>query len=249
MRPISTPKRELDRAPGCCGIACGSRTRVPGLKVRRPRPSRRTRRETALRLCPRASVPSDVVSRCTGPDQGHAHPAPRTPARGHGVHGHTRSEADASVAPAARPPMEHGTAVPLACTRICITGKVSVSASTEAALRQLVKERRSTHRSQPAPKASGGKTNRPGTFRHPGLLRTTALGRCALGRFLPRMHRVLVLIKPAARAAIARRAIAAHGRCAGRCRLACCSARERNPPPQGSMAGGDAARSHDETLC
>ena len=77
----------------CSGVACGIRTRVPGMKARCPGPSRRTRlvlgalgdvsnaRPAAtrrplcllsyegdrdpLRLCPNASIPSDVVSRCT----------------------------------------------------------------------------------------------------------------------------------------------------------------------------------------
>jgi hypothetical protein len=77
----------------CSGVACGIRTRVPGMKARCPGPARRTRlvlgalgdgsnarpaaykaaalpaelrgRMNPLRLCPNASIPSDVVSRCT----------------------------------------------------------------------------------------------------------------------------------------------------------------------------------------
>ena len=67
----------------CAGVACGIRTRVSTLKEWCPRPSRRTRpvwwclrRQMLcllidegdgdpLRLCPNASIPSDVVSRCT----------------------------------------------------------------------------------------------------------------------------------------------------------------------------------------
>ena len=76
----------------CTGVACGFRTRVSTLKEWCPRPSRRTRlvwcprrrferaacrlqaaalpaelrgRMNPLRLCPNASIPSDVVSRCT----------------------------------------------------------------------------------------------------------------------------------------------------------------------------------------
>jgi hypothetical protein len=49
--------------------------------------------EDPLRLYPHASVPSDVVPRCTGPGQGRAHPAPHTPVGDDGVHGHSRSGA------------------------------------------------------------------------------------------------------------------------------------------------------------
>ena len=86
-RSVSSP-----RVP-CSGVACGIRTRVPGMKARCPGPARRTRlvlgalgdesnarpaaykaaalpvelrgRMNPLRLCPNASIPSDVVSRCT----------------------------------------------------------------------------------------------------------------------------------------------------------------------------------------
>jgi hypothetical protein len=45
-----------------------------------PWPSRRTRHVAdPLRLCPNASVPSDVVSRCTWSGQDRAHPGPPTP--------------------------------------------------------------------------------------------------------------------------------------------------------------------------
>ena len=37
--------------------------------------------EYPLRLCPNASIPSDVVSRCTGLAKGRAHPGPPTPCR------------------------------------------------------------------------------------------------------------------------------------------------------------------------
>lgn len=48
-----------------------------------------------LRLCPNASIPSDVVSRCTWPGQGsRTSRTANTMSRGHGVKGHTRSGAD-----------------------------------------------------------------------------------------------------------------------------------------------------------
>ena len=77
------------------------------------------------------------------------------------------------------------------------------SASTEAALRQLVKERppgaavRSVDRSRPAPmrKLVGfGKTKRPGSFRSPGLCVQSFEG-AQLRASLSRMHSVLAPIK------------------------------------------------------
>ena len=48
-----------------------------------------------LRLCPSASVPSNVMSRCTWPGQGpRTSRTANTMSRGDGVHGHTRSGAD-----------------------------------------------------------------------------------------------------------------------------------------------------------
>ena len=48
-----------------------------------------------LRLCPNASIPSDVVSRCTWPGQGsRTSRTANTMSRGNGVKGHTRSGAD-----------------------------------------------------------------------------------------------------------------------------------------------------------
>ena len=148
------------------GIACGIRTRVPGLKARCPRPARRTRRclvppasdrtrglpltrrllcqlsyEGAggdpLRLCPRASVPSDGVSRCTWPGQGRAHPGRQHPMRGCGVHGHTRSGADDESRTRG---LDHGVVAlcPLSYIRKVQDGP---SASTEVVSRQIVKER------------------------------------------------------------------------------------------------------------
>ena len=99
------------------------RTRVPGMKPRCPGPSRRTRHvlvpsatnrtrglpltrrllcllsyegdKVPLRLCPNASIPSDVVSRCTWPGQGsRTSRTANTMSRGNGVKGHTRSGAD-----------------------------------------------------------------------------------------------------------------------------------------------------------
>ena len=98
------PKHELDERLLFSGVACGIRTRVPGLKARCPLPSRRTRLRVSgalgdvsnarpaaykaaalpaelrglvnpLRLCPRASIPSDagVSLHGVGPDR--AHPA------------------------------------------------------------------------------------------------------------------------------------------------------------------------------
>lgn len=63
------------------------------------RPSRRP----PLRLCPRASVPSDVVSRCTGPAGGpRTSRAADTISRGGGVRGHSRSDAVSFTAHAPR---------------------------------------------------------------------------------------------------------------------------------------------------
>src|SRR5436190_13826565 len=52
-------------------------------------------RMNPLRLCPNASIPSDVVSRCTWPGQGsRTSRTANTMSRGNGVKGHTRSGAD-----------------------------------------------------------------------------------------------------------------------------------------------------------
>ncbi len=54
-----------------------------------------------LRLCPNASIPSDVVSRCTQPGQGlRTSRTANTMSRGNGVQGHTRSGADDGPRPA-----------------------------------------------------------------------------------------------------------------------------------------------------
>lgn len=66
VQPGALPA-ELSRQKSKNGVACGNRTRVPGMKPRCPGPldERDTNQTNPLWLCPNASIPSDVVSRCT----------------------------------------------------------------------------------------------------------------------------------------------------------------------------------------
>jgi hypothetical protein len=62
-----------------------------------------------LRLCPNASIPSDVVSRCTWPGQrSRTSRTANTMSRGRGVQGHTRSGADDESRTRGLDPIAHG---------------------------------------------------------------------------------------------------------------------------------------------
>ena len=78
----------------CAGVACGIRTRVPGMKPRCPGPARRTRHESTSAV-PKREHPVGCGVSLHGAGQGsRTSRTANTMSRGHGVKGHTRSGAD-----------------------------------------------------------------------------------------------------------------------------------------------------------
>ena len=156
-----------------------------------------------LRLCPNASIPSDVVSRCTWPGQGsRTSRTANTMSCGGGVKGHTRSGADdESRTRGLDHPMTHGVVALCLLSYIRKNCKTNPSASTEVASRQVVKER------PPSPAVRfidrwSAPRRRPVEFRNekarilsnPGLCEQSLEG-ARLHAALSRMHPVLVPIK------------------------------------------------------
>jgi hypothetical protein len=196
-----------------------------------------------LRLCPHASVPSDVVPRCTGPGQGRAHPAPHTPIDGNGVHGHSRSGADDESRTRG---LGHGVAALCLLSYIRNVARRSIGQYRLIALRQLVKEpspwlvMRSIDRAS-APKrwTLTGQRKRPGSFGNPGL-RKQSLEGVRLGAPLSRMHWVLRPIQPA----IAGKDERPQADDARTLRPHRSGARERDPTQQGPVCSDDVKRFH-----
>jgi hypothetical protein len=139
-----------------------------------------------LRLCPSASVPSDVVSRCTWSGQGpRTSRTTNTMSRGRGVQGHTRSGADDESRTRG---LGHGVAALCQLSYIRKGARRTVG-QYRGRLAQLVKERppRAAVRSidrclRRRASGCGLKSKEARILSESGPLRTE-LGRCAARRF------------------------------------------------------------------
>ncbi len=166
-----------------------------------------------LRLCPSASIPSDVVSRCTGPDQGHAHPAPPTPCRA-ATECKDTPEVDQKCKACRRPdPGTRG--------RLAATCQRANTASGGAIYRSRA--------CADAQAGQNGNRKGPGSFRNPGPCEQSLEG-APLGASLSRMHSILV---PSKRIAACREG-PVHGNAAHAQRTHRCSTCERDQTLHGS---------------
>lgn len=187
-----TPLRRRCSEPGLAGTSCTTRT----CDLRFRRPALCVAAELT-RLDSTSAVPKRERPVGRGVSLHGVWPRPRTSrathtsSRGLGVHGHTRSGADAESRTRGLDPMTHGVVVLCPLSDIRSSCKAGHRPVPVAALRRVVKERppravvRSIDRG-PAPMrepVGGRKRKRPGSFRSPGLCVQSCVGsamRCLL---------------------------------------------------------------------
>ena len=200
-----------------------------------------------LRLCPSASVPSNVVSRCTWPGQGsRTSRTTNTMSRGLGVHGHTRSGADDESRTRG---LDHGVVALCLLSYIRKGARRTVGQYRRASRGNLLKN---VHRCRWCDPSIAGLCQCAGRLK-PGMKKArilaesgplrTELGGVRLCAHLSRMHRVLVPIK----LSIARGQFWMQCARATR-RLHRRGAHERNQTLHGSACSDDVAGFHDESL-